>query len=94
MKFDEENVSLDDGLFEVLLIRTPRNLAELNVTLGNILKRSFNSDNVTLLHTSRISFSFDREVQWTRDGEDGGIYKNVEVVNHRRAIRIFVGNSL
>ncbi len=94
VKFDEENVSLDDGLFEVLLIRKPRNLAELNVTLGNILKRNFNSDNVTLLHTGRISFAFDDEVQWTRDGEDGGIYRNVDIVNHHRAVRISVGNSL
>ncbi len=94
VRFDEENVSLDDGLFEVLLIRKPRNLAELNVTLSNILKRNFNSDNVTLLHTSRISFAFDDQVQWTRDGEDGGIYKNVDVINHRQAVRISVGNSL
>ncbi len=94
VKFDENDVALDDGLFEVLLIRKPRNLAELNVTLGNILKRSFNSDKVTLLHTSRISFTFDGEVQWTRDGEDGGIYRSVEVINHHRAVRINVGNSL
>lgn len=94
VKFDEDNVALDDGLFEVLLIRKPRNLAELNVTLSDILKRNFNSDNVTLLHTSRISFSFDDDVQWTRDGEDGGIYRNVDVVNHHQAVRISVGASL
>ncbi len=94
VKFDEDNVSLDDGLFEVLLIRKPRNIVELNDTLANILKRNFNSDNVTLLHTSRISFSFDGDVQWTRDGEDGGIYRSVDIVNHRRAVRISVGNGI
>ena len=94
VKFDEENVALDDGLFEALLIRKPRNLAELNATVANILKRNFNSDNITLLHTGRIRFEFDSEVQWTRDGEDGGIFKTVDVVNHHQAVRINVGNSL
>lgn len=94
VKFDEDSVSLDDGLFEVLLIRKPRSLAELNTTLGNILKRNFSSENVTLLHTSRISFAFDGPVQWTRDGEDGGIYQSVDVVNHHQAVRIFVGGGV
>ncbi len=94
VKFDESNVRLDDGLFEVLLIRKPRNLAELNNTLSNILKRNFSTENVTLLHTSRIGFEFDAPVQWTRDGEDGGIYRTVDVINHPRAVKITVRGSI
>lgn len=94
VRFDESHVSLDDGLFEVLLIRKPRNLAELNTTVSNILKRNFNSENLTLLHTSRISFEFDDPVQWTRDGEDGGVYRSVDIVNHHQAVRISVRGGL
>ncbi len=94
VKFDESNVQLDDGLFEVLLIRKPRNIAELNNTLSNILKRNFTTENVTLLHTSSISFQFDSPVQWTRDGEDGGVYRSVDVINHSRAVRISVRGSI
>lgn len=88
VRFSEDNVSLDDGLFEVLLIKRPRSLAELNVVVANILKKNFNSDGLTLIHTSRISFKFDGPVQWTRDGEDGGVFSAVDVINHPRAVCI------
>ncbi len=94
VRFSEDNVSLDDGLFEVLLIKKPKNLAELNVAVANILKRNFNCENITLLHTSRISFKFDEPVQWTRDGENGGVFKSVDVVNHPRAVCISVRGEL
>ncbi len=90
VKFPEEDVSLDDGLFEILLVRKPRTAAELSVCVSNVLRQEFNTEHVTLLHTRKASFTFDGPVQWTRDGEDGGIYETVEVENHQRAIRIFV----
>lgn len=94
VRFTEENVSLDDGLFEVLLIKRPKNLAELNETVSSLLKKNFNGENLTLLHTSRISFQFDEPVQWTRDGEDGGVFQSVDVVNHPRAVCISVRGDL
>ncbi len=94
VRFTEDNVALDDGLFEVLLIRKPKNLAELNATVANILKKNFTGENLTLLHTSRISFTFDEPVQWTRDGEDGGVFQTVDVINHPRAVRISVKGEL
>lgn len=94
VRFDESHVALDDGLFEVLLIRKPKNLVALNQTISDILKRNFTTENLTLLHTSRISFEFDGPVQWTRDGEDGGIYRSVDIVNHNQAICISVGGGL
>ena len=56
----------------------------------NILKQNFNTEHVTLLHTSKISFQFDSQVQWTCDGENGGTYSYVEVKNYHKAIGIFV----
>ena len=58
------------------------------------MKRNFNCDNITLLHTSRISFKFDEPVQWTRDGENGGVFTSVDVVNHPRAVCISVRGGL
>ena len=94
VRFSEENVALDDGLFEVLLIKKPKNLAELNAAVANILKKNFNGDNLTLLHTSHISFQFDAPVQWTRDGEDGGVFRSVDVINHPRAVCISVRGEI
>jgi diacylglycerol kinase family enzyme len=90
VKFSEDEVALDDGLFEVLLVKNPRNIAELHNCVTNILTQNFNTENVTLLHSHHIKFEFDSPVQWTRDGEDGGTYESVDVTNYHKAVRIFV----
>ncbi len=89
VRLPEDTVALDDGQFEILLIKKPRNIIELNECISSLMTRNFSSEHVMLLQSTKISFEFDEYVQWTRDGEDGGIYKSVEVVNHPQAVRIF-----
>ena len=38
----------------------------------------------------RARFIFGEDVPWTRDGEAGGIYRDVTIENRTRAIRIIV----
>ena len=90
IKLPLEDVALDDGIFEVLLVRNPRDAVELSNTINDVLAKRFNSENVMLLHASVISFRFDRPVSWTVDGEDGGAYENVTASSHRQAMRLLV----
>jgi len=41
-----------------------------------------------MLHASTVSFTFEEEVAWTVDGEDGGKHKSVEIKNCHNAIKI------
>jgi len=90
VKIDPKQVDLADGLFEVILVRQPISLADLMETLTSIVTQSYDGDNVLMLHTSNVLFSFDEEVAWTIDGENGGKHKEVEITNCREAIRIIV----
>lgn len=90
VRLPEDTVALDDGQFEVLLIKKPRNLGEFNECVSCLMTRNFSTERVMLLQTSHICFEFDEDVQWTRDGEDGGIFRRVEILNHQQAVRIFV----
>ncbi len=90
VRFPEDDVALDDGLFEVLLIRNPKNVIELRNSVSDLMHRNFNTDSIILFHTRKVSFEFERPIQWTRDGEDGGIYESVEITNLEKAVRIFV----
>lgn len=85
-----EDVSLDDGLFEVLLIRMPKDIVDLNLVISDVLTKTFNTDNTVLLHTGRITLSFDEPVSWTVDGEDGGAHSLVTVENHRKALELLI----
>ena len=88
VKIDSRHVNLADGLFEVVLVKQPIDLPNLIDTLGNIITQTYNSENVLMLHTSRAKFSFEEEVSWTIDGENGGLHKNVDIVNYHEAVNI------
>ncbi|MCL2046865.1 MAG: YegS/Rv2252/BmrU family lipid kinase [Oscillospiraceae bacterium] len=88
VKIDSRHVDLADGMFEVILVKQPIDLPSLLDTLGNIITQTYNSENVLMLHTSRAKFSFEEDVPWTIDGEDGGLHKNVDIINYHEAINI------
>lgn len=85
-----KNCALNDGCFEVLLIRNPSNI----LMLGNIITalRSIDDDinthDVLYFRASRLTFTSDTEVSWTLDGEFGGTSSVAEVCNCRQAVSI------
>lgn len=88
VRLNSRDVDLGDGRFEVILVRNPLSLQEFIDIFASISTHTYESDNVRLLHTSRVRFTFDEPVQWTRDGEDGGLHRQLEVTNRSRALRI------
>lgn len=85
-----KNVQLDDGVFEVVLIKMPRNPIELNETLACLLKQEVDFKRVYSFKTSEVTFHFEENTPWTRDGEFGGEYKEVHIRNRHRKIPIMV----
>ena len=88
VRLDDALVDLSDGLFEVILVRRPLSLIDFGDIITEIRKKSFQSDNILLLHTDNVTFNFSKEVSWTRDGENGGLHKSIEIKNHKNALRI------
>ena len=88
LKLDESLVSLNDGLFEVLLIRNPLNAVELGDILSSLLTQTYVSEKVVLLHTKKVRFHFHYPATLTRDGESGGLYADVTMENLHNAVRI------
>ncbi len=85
-----KNVLLDDGKFEVTLIRMPKNFGELNAILGSLTKLIDNTDLIYSFKCSNIRFISGKEVPWTLDGEFGGSHREVEIWNIHRALEIMV----
>jgi YegS/Rv2252/BmrU family lipid kinase len=90
VRLDPKDVSLGDGQFEVLLVKNPVNLLDLGDTLVSVINQTYTSDNIQLLHTDVVRFTFDDEVMWTRDGENGGAHRVVEIQNCPRAMNIII----
>ena len=87
-----EQVELDDGLFEVDLIKKPVSITDITDGFQSLLTPSSLSGG-TWIHfqTSRLVITCDKEMPWTIDGEYGGSHLVSEVVNHPRALTIIRG---
>ena len=86
-------VVLDDGRFEVLLVKKPMSLADLANGLQALINPSSPAEGGALVQfqASQVAFRGDRPISWTVDGEFGGEYKVSRVVNRRRALKIIQG---
>lgn len=88
-----KNVLLDDGVFEVTLIRTPKNPLELQEILGAILLQEMDNKLIYARKASHVIFQAEEEIPWTLDGEVGGEHREVEVRNHMQAISIMARHA-
>jgi len=88
VKLNPERVNLSDGEFEIILVKQPLVLADFLDILSSVTARTYDGDNVNMLHASNVRFIFEEEVPWTVDGEDGGQHKKVEITNFNKAIEI------
>ena len=88
MTLDPKQVDLQDGKFEVLLIRAPKTLQEIPECLLAVQKQQYNSAMMTFRTASRITVEADPEMPWTLDGEKEDGHAFVDVQNLHQAIRI------
>jgi YegS/Rv2252/BmrU family lipid kinase len=90
---ESDGALLSDGLFEIILIKTPESVLQLGPIITDVLANKFTSGYVTLLHSKKARFVFDDPVAWTLDGEDGGEHTEVVCENVPHAIRMMVNGE-
>ena len=84
------NIELNDGLFEVTLIKTPKNPIELNEILAFLTGLAKDTELVYSFKTSQIKFTCNEKVPWPLDGEYGGNPESVLIANIPQAMEIIV----
>ncbi|MBR2044022.1 MAG: YegS/Rv2252/BmrU family lipid kinase [Clostridia bacterium] len=88
--YNEALVELGDGLFEVLLIRYPKSLAELNNAVTAILSKNFTHEGIEFMQAKNIVFKNAGEVDWTLDGEHITPQDTIEVTNLHSAVNFLI----
>ena len=83
-----EGISLDDGLFEVILVKKPQNVADINKIITHLLKRELDNEYIDCFKTSAITITSDQPLSWTLDGENGGSHQKSEIINFPKALKI------
>lgn len=83
-------IALDDGEFEVLLVKYPRNIEEINLMISSLLAQDPDPEYIYYFKASHMEIHSEEAVAWTLDGENGGVHTDVEIQNISKAFRICV----
>jgi len=85
----KNNISISDGLMELLLVRQPEKHANNAKMLTAVLTQNITSEYITFAHTKHVKFTSDAAIPWTVDGEFGGRVREGEASILGQAIELF-----
>lgn len=88
LTLDPKQVDMTDGKFELLLVRSPKDLLEVSECLMALQKQQYNCAMMTFLSASRLTVHASKTMPWTLDGEREDGHKIIEVENLHHAIQI------
>ena len=85
VKLKEDQVCLDDGLFELLLIPNPKSIADLQGLARSLLLQDFTGGGVIFRHVHTLTVQTPEDLPWALDGEfdPGGAQVEIHSL-HRR----------
>ena len=88
---------LDDGQFEVTLIKKPSNVLQLQKIIHSLLniKEEIDKSYIKFFRTDKIKFTAlsDEPITWTLDGEYGGNAEVNVVSNQNKAVSFIIGSQ-
>lgn len=88
VKLKDDIVNLEDGLFEVILVRYPKNIFNLLKIVFMAKTSNFSSDDFILRRAKKIECDFDRDIPWSLDGEKAEPGRSVTIENCSKAIKL------
>ena len=84
------SVYLDDGKFDVILVKNPRSPMDLQDIINSLLSKDMKTDNLYHFHTGKVTLASEEKIPWTLDGESGGVHQLVTINDEQQAISIIV----
>ena len=90
INFSQNDIKFDDGLFELLLIKMPKDLIDFSALIRDLLNADLRNRNIDLRKLSCCEIRTDRKIGWSIDGEEGGVSDSVNIEVHPKAIDIII----
>ena len=88
LTIDPHQVDMGDGMFEVLLVRAPRDLTEIPECIMAVQKQQYNCRMMTFRSVKSVKVFADQDINWTLDGEKAPGSEEISVVNLHHAIQL------
>jgi YegS/Rv2252/BmrU family lipid kinase len=91
--FKYDNIKLNDGYFELLLVKGLKRNIDVFGILNKVIHKDYSGDNIIFTKTKHVKITCDTEVPWTLDGEFGGNVGDVEIDVIHNAYEIYSDNE-
>jgi len=88
--FADDRINLDDGKFEVLLIRNSKNFIDTQNIIASLLNNEVYTESVVRYRATRMEVLSRVDIPWSLDGEFGGRRREVLIENCQKAVNIIV----
>lgn len=86
MTLDQDRVDFSDGLFEMLLVKFPKDLIELGIIVTNLTNQKYD-ERVQLIPISKAKITDSSDIDWSLDGEKEEGKKKIKFKVMHNAIR-------
>lgn len=93
LNLKKDVVDMNDGLFEVLFVKFPKNIAELNECIVSLTSQNYNSKMLVFKSCESIDITTKDNVEWSLDGEYEKGTKHIKIKNLKDAINLLVKQS-
>ncbi len=87
VKLRDELVDMGDGVFEVALVKKPKNLVELNKIITAITSSNFDNGQIEFYKSSKVNIIYDGKLDWSLDGEHAESDGNIIIENVHHGIK-------
>lgn len=86
----KREVTLDDGVFEIFMIRMPKNLIELQSIINALLMEKENPKFIFVASAKEVKLHSSEPISLSVDGEYGGTYQDILITNNEQAVEFIV----
>lgn len=93
INLDPKMVDLSDGMFEILLVRLPKDLFELNEIVIALSTKKYKTKMITFVSAKNIIIETTENINWTLDGEYAYGEEKIKVENINKAIKLITNNG-
>ena len=92
LTLDPKIVDMNDGLFELLLVRYPRNMSALAEVIHALTTQDYHSRMLAFHPAKKLTVWADPQMDWTLDGEYAKGATELQIENLHSAVQIVVNN--
>lgn len=88
VKFNSDIVKMNDGLFEIILVKNPANINDLNKIVTGCITSNFNDSAFEFIKSKKVKMTFETDMDWSLDGEHQKTGSEVVIENIKTAATI------